>query len=490
MKRPKSYNRPKFKKGSIIGAPYLPEILEVLSSRDLCRMVIDFKVKDLSHHEIEDFFARGLHLPITQPEIEAILLAAGTRAKQLNGIYDAQVHPHIETLEFDEIFQGRENCYLGCADAASHYLFMLEWIEGRSEDTLRRIMVALGDVFDEVKLIITDGLKAYSELIPETFEKAVHLFCTVHAFRIILREQEEVERGARKAYAKLKDLRTDLTHERSKIYAKRQKIKRRKRQLTRWIQKQDDYYRNYGIKKNAKKEIWTPERIWIKERLNFIRAMIRSQEKTLREAEEDFPKMKLAIAKAENAYLPKKQDALQSGRLVGEFKALLKSSPDDYSVRRAKFEQHLNGNSYSIAGKLRKFLKEHPEMFTTKTPYLDALCPPSMANTNIIESIFGRIRPFLKKARRFRPTPIATALFEIVRLRYNLTSPYTGPNRCQSPLERAGIRSKYRDYLDALLPPTREINYLCSSLFNPGRKSQSRLKRFNLRTKSILAAQT
>jgi hypothetical protein len=101
VKRPKSYKDPQFKKRSINEVHHLPTISEVLSPRELCRMVIDLKVKDFSHHEIEDFLARALHLPITQPEIDAILLAAGNRAKYLNGIYDAQVRPLVRILEYD-----------------------------------------------------------------------------------------------------------------------------------------------------------------------------------------------------------------------------------------------------------------------------------------------------------------------------------------------------------------------------------------------------
>jgi hypothetical protein len=379
---------------------------------------------------------------------------------------------------------------MGCADAISQYLFMLEWIENRSEETLRVILTTMGEQFEEVKVVITDGLQAYKSLIPDTFEQAVHLLCAVHAFRIILREQDEIERKANTAYIKWKEFKTELAAARSKIYAKRQKIHRRQQMLAQWNLKQKEYHVSHGIKKSAKHTEWTPQRLRIKAHLNELRVLIRSQEKTLNGTDHEISQRCASMAKAYTDYLQKKRDAMQSGRLVGVFKALLQSSAWDYPLLKAKFERRLERNTYSIATKLRKFLKDHPEMFATKTPYLAAIFPLSMSNTNIIEGIFGRIRPILKKARRFHPTPITTALFDIVRLRYNLTPPYSGPNRCISPLERAGIHPHYRDYLDALWPPTRKIDRMCFTLYNPCKNQKSRQKRFSAWTKSILNSNT
>lgn len=488
MKRPKIYKNPRYKKDAINQCLQLPAISEILNPRDLCRLVIDLKVKDLSYHELEDFLARILHIPITQPEIEAILLAAGARAKHLNGIYDAQVQQKVKILEFDEIFQGRDNCYLGCADGQSHYLFMLERIANRNEETLHSILTAMGEQFDEVKVVITDGLYAYKSVVPECFEKAVHLLCMVHAFRIILRENEEGNRKVKVAYAALKKRRQELSQARAKMHTRRRTIRRRAQSIAIWKQKRKAHDRAHRIKVAGEKNVQLPERQRIARRLNHIRTQNRSQKKTLRRDDKEISKIQAIIVKAEADYSQKKQDALQSGRLVAEFKALLRSSPAEFALKKAQFERHLTGNRYFIAAKLCKFLRDHPEVFATKVLELDALCSLTMANTNIIEGIFGRIRPLLNKTRRFCPSKIASAFFEIVRFHYNLTPPYTGPNRCISPLERTGIHPRHRDYLDALFPPTREINCVCSQLIDPSRIIKSRALRFNARIKAILVS--
>ena len=94
-----------------------------MDSRDLCRGILDLKVKDNSYNEIIDFCEKILEIQVSKENIMDLILEAGKRAKQLNGIYDELVQAHTKILLFDEVFQGRKNCWLGCADASSHYSF-------------------------------------------------------------------------------------------------------------------------------------------------------------------------------------------------------------------------------------------------------------------------------------------------------------------------------------------------------------------------------
>jgi hypothetical protein len=190
--------------------------------------------------------------------------------------------------------------------------------------------------------------------------------------------------------------------------------------------------------------------------LNNLRIGIKSQINTI----DNLKKKTLALQKtlfdAELAYMGKKQVSLQTGRLVHQFHRLIKCTPEDFSHEKKHIDKALAQSKYPIAAKIRTFLKDHPALLVTKTKELDALCPPSVATTNIIECIFGLLRPLLTKARRFHETPVAKAFFEIVRFHYNFSPPYTGINKGKSPLERAGVHSKYKTYLDALYPEDRQ----------------------------------
>lgn len=175
----------------------------------------------------------------------------------------------------------------------------------------------------------------------------------------------------------------------------------------------------------------------------------RSKGATVASSVEKVLNLQQALEKAEKTYL-KMQASLQAGQLVAQFKALLKSSPAGFAAGKVRLEYLLAGSKNPIARKLQASLKDHPQAFATKVPDLDTLCPPSAANMNAIEDIFGFFPPLLKKARQFGATQVIAALFEILRMHHNLSSPFTGPHKGTSPLERTGVHSRYADYLDAL----------------------------------------
>ena len=486
MKHPKTSKASRNKKNPINGilAPPLPA--DLLKSKDICKMIMDLKVKDNSYNEIIDFFQRTLDVTLTKEDIRNVILEVGKRAKQLNGIYDQLVQSRVDKLVFDEVFQGRYNCHLGCADATSHYLFMLKDLAHRSEEAIKAAIEGMGLDFDQVKIAITDGLQSYNGALPAVLDAVVHILCEVHAYRIILREQDPYERQAEKAYTNVKEAIQTLKDHRKAIQRKQQQLIRKKLRQQRLKQKQMRYYQASGIKPYAKKTPWTPERLAFKTLLNTLRQEIKSQANTIANMQRKIPGLQLALCVAKKEYDEKKQISLQTGRLVARFHQLLKMEPKEFPSAFARFQEIIAGSKYPIAAKFRSFLKDHPELFAAKTTALFAICPPSVSTTNIIECIFGILRPLLTKARHFGDNPVSEAFFDIIRLRYNLTPPYTGPNREQSPLERAGIHPKVNDYLNALFPPDREIPAL--SRLNQKLKNQlSQRNRLEKRAKRQIA---
>ena len=453
MKHPKGEKSPKSKKAAPGTIADSTAPADILSARDLCKAIVDLKVKDKSYNELVDFCDRVLHATITKEEIAQVLLEVGKRAKHLNGFYDSLVKSKVKVIVVDEIFQGQKNCYLGSADPASRYLFLLEWVENRREGTLQKTLSAFAEGFENLYLVITDGLRQYGVVVPEAFDDAVHLLCQVHAFRIILREQEIIDRAARKAFAAKKSAEGKLAAQKDKLAKKRRQLKAKQAQLASAEKERGDYNNVHGIKPHAKGAPWTPERLDLKVNVATAQASARSKAATVAAVEEKLPKLERTLAKTEKTYQKKKQVSLQAGRLASKFKDLRNVPPQDFAPKQNRLEGILAHSKNALAPKVRKFLKDHPEVFATKVPDLDALCPSSAATTNAIESIFSLIRPLLRKARRFGATPVAAALFEVVRLRHNLTPPYTGPNSNKSPLEQVGVHSQYADYLDALFPP-------------------------------------
>ena len=456
MKHPKQHNTPQNKKATNKGLINYPHPTEVIKPRDLCRIILDLKVKDNSYNEIIDFCLHTLQIGVSKEQIMDIIIDAGKRAKHLNGIYDELVQATAEIIVIDEVFQGLSNCYLGCADAQSHYLFLFQDLAHRSEEAIKTALQGMGFSFDQLKLAITDGLASYPAAIAGSLETVIHVLCQVHAYRIILREQATYHQDAEKAFTAVRDAKAALAEHRETIHHKQQQVWRKQKQLVRIFQKRVRYFQAYGIRPYSKKAPWSETRLAYKAQINNLRMGIKSQKKTVIRLKQKTSALQKALFTASTQYREKKQISLQTGRLVHRFHNLMKCEPKVFLQEKGRIDAILAQSKYPIAVKIRVFLKDHPALLVTKTKELHALCPPSVATTNIIEGIFGLLRPLLTKARHFNETPVAKAFFEIVRFHYNFTSPYTGYNKGTSPLERAGIHSKYKTYLDALYPEDRQ----------------------------------
>jgi hypothetical protein len=466
----------------------LPHSLsELIPSRDLCRIIIDLKVKNNSYNDIIDFCARTLQLNLNKAEIRDLILILGSRAKHLNGIYDTMIQTKCKILYLDEIFQGRNNCFLGCADSHSHYLFALEEIQNRSEPIIRETIHNLCLDFDNVQFVVTDGLPTYHQIVPLCFDGALHVLCQVHAYRIILREQDEFHRAAEKAKSHFKDAKIALQTHRTAIHKKQQALWRKKKRQARVNWKQQEFNQKNGIMPYAKKAPWTPERLALKDDLNNLQMGIKSQTSTIARMQKQMLKLQQNLCRATKEYEVKKQISLQTGRLVHQFHDLMKCDPREYPKKRERFQRILAQSKYPIAKKVNQFLVDHPELFITKTQEFEKLCPPTVATTNILENIFNIIRPFFSKARHFGDTDVSKALFEIVRLWYNTSSPYTGPNYIQSPLERAGIHPRSKNYLDLLIPLNQKSREICRILSKDKTRLHHNKARHGSRASIILA---
>ena len=487
MKHPNSNKDHSNLKPSAKGLILPPLWSELISSRDLCRIIIDLKVKNNSYNEIIDFCARTLQLNLNKAEIRDLILFLGSRAKHLNGIYDTMVQTKTKILYLDEIFQGRNNCFLGCADSHSHYLFALEEIQNRSELIIRETINNMELDFENVQFVVTDGLPTYHQIVPLCFDAAHHVLCQVHAYRIILREQDEFHRAAEKAKSLYKDAQIALRTLRTVIHKKQQALWRKKRRHARVKQKQQEFNQKNGIKPYAKKAPWTPERLAFKVELNNLRMGIKSQTPTITRMQNQMLKLQQNLCQTTKEYQIKKQISLQTGRLVHQFHDLMKCEPQEYPTKRERFQRILAQSKYPIAKKITQFLVDHPELFVTKTRELEKLCPPTVATTNILENIFNIFRPFFTKARHFGDTDVSKALFEIARLWYNTSSPYTGPNYRQSPLERAGIHPHSTNYLDLLVPLNQKNDKICRILSKEKTRLYHQKARRGSRASIILA---
>jgi hypothetical protein len=246
-----------------------------------------------------------------------------------------------------------------------------------------------------------------------------------------------------------------LGEARHALSLKRKQLKRLREKVSRLESNYNAYRAREGIKKYSKKARWTPARRLIVKSLNCARASRRSKEKTVKNRKRKVNEIKTEIDGQWGVYLEKKQVSLQTGKILSWFKRFLSCPQDEFEVEREKITGYLLASKYPIASKMLKFIKDNPQLQPRTDVDLDEVCAGFNASTNIIEHFFGLTRPLLDKARLFGDSKQARALLEIYRLKYNLSSPFTGPNKDTTPLQRAGVNSHHEGYLDALFPADR-----------------------------------
>jgi hypothetical protein len=430
-----------------------PSRRDVLTSDvHIKRTIVDLKLDCLSYFEIKNHVKRIYGVDISRNYIADVIIEAGERARHLNGVYDSKVRGHFKVIEIDEIFQGRNTCFLGITDKESHYLLLLVQLKDRSAETIAFVLGSIAETLDLLELVITDGLPAYKSIIPSIFDGVVHLFCHVHAYRVFLRELNPINAAARKAFNRWKDATQDLERLEHELLLKKRCLARDEIRLDKTIAARDAYYQQQGIKKYNKKAPWTAERTRFKDRVVNDRAKLRSRRTTIKNKQTKIAKRITEIKALKAIFWEKKQVSLQSARLVAAFKRMLDAPWKRFEGERVRLANVLGSSSLEIAGRISRFLTQNPYVCATSKKDFEGICPPWLANTNTIEGIFGLCRPVLDKAKRFSRSRQSIALLDLLRLKYNLSRPNTGPHVNETPLLRAGVNSRYKDYLDAIYP--------------------------------------
>jgi hypothetical protein len=229
-------------------------------------------------------------------------------------------------------------------------------------------------------------------------------------------------------------------------------LKGLEKRLLRNEAKRQAFLSAHGIKKYAKKKKFVAQRKTFNVEAKVLRSSIRSLKKTLTSLEKRIQDGLVELPALEQDLASKKQVALQSGRLIVQFRRFLDCKPDNFEAELARYNAALDRSRYPVAAKIKKFIKNNPAIYATNLPNAKISYPPNFVNTNTAEGTFNISRPVLNKAKHFFDSEQSEALLEVFRLKFNMSAPYTGPNKHWSPLERTGINSSFPTWIEALFP--------------------------------------
>ena len=414
------------------------------------RIILDLKLKGFSFNEIQDHFKICYNIRISQRKIRKLIIKYGEKARKLNQYYDAKVLPRIRIAEADEVYQGQNGMNIGIADKESNYLVALNQVQSKNTASFIEFFTPFQKSLTSLQVWITDGLSTYNPTLDSLFSKIPHVVCHVHTYREVMKVQETYNRKARHSYQKLKKIKQKTKDMQRRIKNNQKQANLSQQRMDEMILERDSFLELHNIQKYSKTKKFRKKRAQFRKRINYHKGYHRSYVIQIQKQEEKLKTFDKALNEAVQSYHQQKIVALQTGRLVRQFKDLLDCNWNDFDCKKQHCMSNFTRSRYPLAKKLVKLLKNKNKVFNDKSEAIQKILTPNHANTNTIESIFGRYRLFYKKYRNMTNTQYSQAVFELLRLHHNLTPPYTGPNNCRSPIMRAGIMTKFHNSLDRL----------------------------------------
>jgi hypothetical protein len=184
-----------------------------------------------------------------------------------------------------------------------------------------------------------------------------------------------------------------------------------------------------------------------------IRALkhLRSQRDLLIKVQRKVPAQR---KETEKKILAAQQDLLQSGRLVADFRKLLKDLTPDFEGHKQKFLSRLEQSKYSIAKEIIKMIHDNPDLFSVRN---SRILPSNYQNTNTVEGLFSLFRRLLDSTRLLSSEAGSDRYCDLFRLYHNTMPPFTGPHQNHSPVERLGVKLNGKTYLDLIFPSRHRV---------------------------------
>ena len=422
----------------------------------LKRLIVDLMLKGLSVNQLREHLKLIYDITMSETQIRKIEDDAAKKAAKVNLEIDKQVAGKIKIIEADEIFQGKNTVTLGAVAKHYNYCVGLRWSPDRTKESIKAFLTPIAKRYQNVKIVITDLFSGYKDLISTLFTKAIHLVCHLHAGRLLrktLRHLSSVLSRKRKELEKL-----------GKDYAKKsaqiQKIRARIGYLSNRIKTEQHTIKEIGRKKREKVKKCTKT---VDKKLARLKTRLQKDQNDLNELrdkrdllvkeERKLPSQQKVIQKKID---DAQQDLLQSGRIVADFRRLLRDLTPDFLQHKDRYLIRLAQSKYSIAQDIHKMIQDNPDLFSVRN---SRILPANFQNTNTVEGLFALFRRLLDSTRLLSSEAGSARYCDLFRLYHNTMPPYTGPHQKDSPAERLGVNLHGKTYLDLLYPIRQRITH-------------------------------
>ena len=418
------------------------------------RQILDLLLAPMSPNRLARHFSQVFRTQVSLWNIKQLLLSYKKLIETLNERFDKIAGRKVIILQIDETFKGQKVSILVVIDAITGYILHLKWLDRRTVEVISEQLSPLRELLKNIKLVMTDGAPYFPEVAKNLCPEAFHQICLVHVMRGLYPYLQAYKTKYHEDLRTYKSANEALLSNQLKKKEKRYTQKKLVQKLKYWEQRRRETREKYNVVPYQKGIIKRfPELKTIKEKINHVRAQIRSLNRTIETLEEQEIKLK---AQKELAFKQKNKiwgKYMIKCRLLHRFYQTFNLKGEKYEIERVKLLSFLQEKGKEDCKLIQEILR-----LLLKANNLDTInkaeCPVQLnfhyINTNAIENINSQIRPYLECLRNITNSDYVKTYLSLLRLYLNTRRPFSGMRRDTSPLERYGYDLRGKNYLDLL----------------------------------------
>ncbi len=424
------------------------------------KLILDLLLAPMSPNQVSRHLVNVFKLQRKTHKIRQVLLKNKGRIKCLNSKFDFIACRMLSLLEIDETFKGKKISLLVVIDTMTGYIFHFQWLKSRSKKGILDALASKRELFYNVVLVLTDGAPYFPEVVEELCPFAKHQQCLIHVMRNLYPHLRPVQGKFRKAQAKLQALRLSLKEKKLKLKGVKSTLKKWKQKDSYWTQKRENAHIRLNIRRYQRNILCQhPNLKKINLKINEIKSYLRAAQISELSHKSKINQKTLEISQQEEVTHHLWGIYMRELNLLYRFYDLFHLTNKKYVQKRQKLLGSLPNfmNTESLLAKnIMRVLTTIKNLDTVNKENSPVRLTRNFINTNVIESANSKIRPYLDLLRKIGNTEYCRNYFELIRLKFNSSRPYSGIRKMTSPIERYGYKLRDRTWLDIIidgLPP-------------------------------------
>jgi transposase-like protein len=424
------------------------------------KLILDLLLAPMSPNQVKRHYFNVFRQQRKSHKIRQVLLMKKRRITILNSKFDFIACQTLSLLEIDETFKGRKISLLVVIDTLTGYIFHFQWLKSRSKQGILDALASKRELFQNAILVLTDGAPYFPEVVKELCPLAKHQQCLIHVMRTLYPHLRPVQASYRKAQKKLSRLHLTLSDEKMILMETKYSLKKWKQMESYWLNIRENTHNQLGVQRYQKNILSLhPELKKINSKINRIQTYRRA-------AQNSVITHQIKIDQKINDLSHQKKVTNQYWGIYMREQNLLYRFYNLFHLTNKQFEQqrqkllaslpHFMDTECQLAKNIMRVLTTIKNLDTVNKANSPVRLTRNFINTNVVESANAKIRPYLDLLRKIGNTEYCRVYFDAIRLKLNVSCPYSGIRNKSSPIERCGYKLRGRTWLDLIfdgLPP-------------------------------------